>query len=47
MSVKLKAEIVGVSQAGAEELVEQADQACPYSRTIEGNVKVKKTAVVK
>lgn len=43
LSVELAVEIEGVSQKEAEELVDQAHQVCPYSRAIEGNVKVKKT----
>lgn len=43
LSVELEVEIEGVSQEEAEELVAQAHEVCPYSRAIEGNVKVKKT----
>lgn len=43
LSVELYVETEGVTQAEAEELVEQAHEVCPYSRAIEGNVKVKKT----
>lgn len=34
----------GLNQAEAERLVALADQACPYSRAIRGNVEVKLTA---
>ncbi|GAF66847.1 organic hydroperoxide resistance protein [Bacillus sp. TS-2] len=47
LSANLIAEIEGVSQAEAEELVEKAHQACPYSRAINGNVSVTKTVNVK
>lgn len=43
LSVELSVEIEGVTQEEAEELVDQAHQLCPYSRAIDGNVKVKKT----
>ncbi|MDZ7836151.1 MAG: OsmC family protein [Alkalibacterium sp.] len=43
MSVELYVEIKGVTQEEAEELVDQAHEVCPYSRAIDGNVKVKKT----
>ncbi len=43
LSVELSVEIEGVTQEEAEELVSQAHEVCPYSRAIEGNVKVKKT----
>lgn len=45
LSVKLTAEIEGVTQDEADELVNQAHEVCPYSRAIEGNVKVKKKAI--
>ncbi|WP_017471520.1 organic hydroperoxide resistance protein [Amphibacillus jilinensis] len=44
LGVKLTVEIDGVSQAEAEDLVGKAHQVCPYSRAIEGNVKVKKNS---
>lgn len=47
LGVKLTVEIDGVSQAEAEDLVGEAHQVCPYSRAIEGNVKVKKTVITK
>lgn len=43
LSVELYVEMDGISQEEAEELVDQAHEVCPYSRAIEGNVKVKKT----
>ncbi|WP_161878299.1 organic hydroperoxide resistance protein [Alkalibacterium sp. MB6] len=43
LAVSLHIEIEGVTQEEAEKLVEDAHQVCPYSRAIEGNVKVKKT----
>lgn len=42
LSVELTVEISGVTQEEAEDLVSQAHEVCPYSRAIEGNVKVKK-----
>lgn len=47
LGVKLTVEIDGVSQAEAEDLLGKAHQVCPYSRAIEGNVKVKKTVITK
>ncbi|WP_027109136.1 organic hydroperoxide resistance protein [Lacticigenium naphthae] len=47
LSVKLIAEISGVTQEEAEDLIEKAHQTCPYSRAIEGNVKVTKKVIVK
>lgn len=47
LAVELTAEIEGVTQEEAEELVEKANQICPYSRAINGNVEVKKTAIAK
>lgn len=47
LAVELKVEIEGVTQEEAEDLVEKAHQICPYSRAIEGNVEVKKTAIAK
>lgn len=47
LAVNLKVEIEGVTQEEAEDLVEKAHQVCPYSRAIEGNVEVTKTAIAK
>nr|WP_082851578.1 organic hydroperoxide resistance protein [Cytobacillus gottheilii] len=47
LSVKLIAEMEGVTQEEAEELMEKAHAVCPYSRAIEGNVKVERSAVAK
>ncbi|MDX8045395.1 organic hydroperoxide resistance protein [Gracilibacillus sp. S3-1-1] len=47
LAVKLTAEIEGVSQAEAEELVEKAHQTCPYSRAISGNVEVERMVIAK
>ncbi|GLO68195.1 MULTISPECIES: organic hydroperoxide resistance protein [Oceanobacillus] len=45
LSVNLTAKMEGVTQVEAEELMEKAHKACPYSRAIEGNVEVKKKAI--
>ncbi|MFD1173020.1 organic hydroperoxide resistance protein [Oceanobacillus picturae] len=47
LSIKLQAEMEGVTQEEAEELMDKAHETCPYSRAIEGNVKVKRTAIAK
>ncbi|MFC6463474.1 organic hydroperoxide resistance protein [Marinilactibacillus sp. GCM10026970] len=47
LAVELTVEIENVTQEEAEELVEKAHQVCPYSRAIDGNVEVKKTAIAK
>lgn len=44
LAVKMEITAPGLDQAGAEELVAAADQACPYSRAIRGNVQVQLTA---
>lgn len=41
LAVELTAKIEGVDRATAESLVAQADQVCPYSRSIRNNVEVK------
>ncbi|SDK28953.1 organic hydroperoxide resistance protein [Sediminibacillus albus] len=41
IGVTLHAEIKGVSQEEAEELVEQAHKVCPYSKATRGNIDVK------
>ena len=40
LKVDLVANIAGLSQADAEKLVHAADQVCPYSNAIRGNVEV-------
>ncbi|BAC15415.1 organic hydroperoxide resistance protein [Oceanobacillus iheyensis HTE831] len=47
LSVNLIAEIEGVTQEEAEDLMDKAHKACPYSRAIEGNVEVNKNAIGK
>ncbi|MEC6748783.1 organic hydroperoxide resistance protein [Marinilactibacillus sp. XAAS-LB27] len=47
LAVELTVEIENVTQAEAEELVEKAHKVCPYSRAINGNVEVKRTAIAK
>ncbi|PXW87342.1 Ohr subfamily peroxiredoxin [Streptohalobacillus salinus] len=47
LSVKLIAEMEGVTQTEAEDLMHKAHAVCPYSRAIEGNVTVKKKAIAK
>lgn len=44
IDVKMDITAPGLNQAGAEALVAAADLACPYSRAIRGNVRVKLTA---
>jgi organic hydroperoxide reductase OsmC/OhrA len=41
--VELKVNLPGINKAEAEALVVQADQTCPYSHAIRGNVPVKIT----
>jgi Ohr subfamily peroxiredoxin len=40
LTVALHAEIPGVDQATAEELVQAAHQVCPYSNATRGNIDV-------
>jgi lipoyl-dependent peroxiredoxin len=40
LKVDLSSAIGGVSQADAEKLTKEADQVCPYSKAIRGNVEV-------
>lgn len=40
LAARIDAEIPGVGQEEAKELVEQAHMICPYSRAIQGNVDV-------
>lgn len=47
LAVDLTVEIEGVSQEEAQELVDKANEVCPYSRAIEGNVEVTKKAIAK
>ncbi|WP_077624089.1 organic hydroperoxide resistance protein [Sediminibacillus massiliensis] len=44
IGVTLNAEIKGVSQQEAEELVEKAHEVCPYSKATRGNIEVKLNA---
>ncbi|THJ68421.1 organic hydroperoxide resistance protein [Arthrobacter echini] len=46
LSVALHAEIGGVDQETADELVEQAHQVCPYSNATRGNIEVTVDATV-
>lgn len=46
LRVNLIIMVEGVSQEEAENLVEKAHETCPYSRAIEGNVKVTKEVKV-
>jgi Ohr subfamily peroxiredoxin len=43
LSAELQVKIPGMDKAQAEELVKAADQMCPYSKAIRGNVPVKFT----
>jgi len=40
LKVDLVANVSGVSQADAEKLIHAADQVCPYSNAVRGNVEV-------
>jgi osmotically inducible protein OsmC len=40
LKVDLTANVAGVSQADAEKLIHAADQVCPYSNAVRGNVEV-------
>jgi len=40
LKVDLVANVAGVSQADAEKLIQAADQVCPYSNAVRGNVEV-------
>ena len=46
LAVELTATLSGITQVEAEQLVEAADQACPYSNAIRRNVDVKLRARV-
>ena len=46
LTVALHAEIPGVDQATADELVEAAHQICPYSNATRGNIDVTVDATV-
>jgi lipoyl-dependent peroxiredoxin len=43
--VELQVKLPGLEKAQAEELVKAADQVCPYSKAIRGNVPVKLTVL--
>jgi Ohr subfamily peroxiredoxin len=45
LSAELQVRIPGMDKAQAEELVKAADQMCPYSKAIRGNVPVKLTVL--
>ncbi len=47
LGVTLAVEIGGLSQADAEKLVNDADQVCPYSHAVRGNVDVQLHTTVK
>lgn len=40
LAAHIKAEIKGVDQNRAEELVEKANQTCPYSKATKGNIDI-------
>jgi osmotically inducible protein OsmC len=46
LTVSLNAELAGVDQATADELVEAAHQVCPYSNATRGNIDVTVEATV-
>jgi osmotically inducible protein OsmC len=43
LGVTLQSELQGLDQAAAEALVHAADQVCPYSNAVRGNVEVQHT----
>lgn len=43
LAVQLHSEVQGLEQAAAEALVHSADQVCPYSNAVRGNVEVAHT----
>ena len=45
LAAELQVKLPGMEKAQAEELVKAADQMCPYSKAIRGNVPVKLTVV--
>ena len=45
LAAELLVKLPGIEKAQAEELVKAADQMCPYSKAIRGNVPVKLTVV--
>ena len=47
LSVAIAAELSGVDQQQAEQLVAAAHQACPYSRATRGNIDVTVTTTVR
>ncbi|WP_333586856.1 organic hydroperoxide resistance protein [Phenylobacterium sp.] len=46
LGVALAAEISGLDQTAAEELVEAAHKVCPYSHAVRGNIDVRLTTTV-
>lgn len=47
LTVHLDVTLSGISQADAEEIVEQTHQVCPYSNAIRGNIQVSTTVHTK
>ena len=45
LKVELEAELPGVEQSVAQDLVEEAHQVCPYSNATRGNIEVTLTVV--
>ena len=45
LAVELQVKLPGMEKSAAEELVKAADQMCPYSKAIRGNVPVKLTVL--
>jgi osmotically inducible protein OsmC len=45
LAAELQIKLPGIEKAQAEELVKAADQMCPYSKAIRGNVPVKLTVL--
>ena len=46
LAVKLDAEVEGLDEAAARQLVETAHQVCPYSNAVRGNIDVDLTTAV-
>ena len=46
LAVKLAAEVEGLDEAAARQLVETAHQVCPYSNAVRGNIDVELTTAV-
>jgi organic hydroperoxide reductase OsmC/OhrA len=45
LAAELQVKLPGIEKSVAEELIKAADQMCPYSKAIRGNVPVKLTVL--